>query len=325
MIVGTAGHIDHGKTTLVRALTGVDTDRLPEEKARGISIELGYAYLDVPEHGERIGFIDVPGHEKLVHTMLAGASGIAFALLLVAADDGVMPQTREHLAVLSLLGLTRGAVAITKADRADPARIDTLRGEIRALLAGTGLDAAPILTVSAHTGQGLAELRELLFDAARRMPPRATQGLAARLAVDRAFSLDGVGTVVTGTLHAGEIAVGDELTIQGHRARVRSLHAQNQAVERARAGQRCAVALAGLAREQAPRGAWLTVPHVALATERLDARIHLWPGETRPLRSGTRVHLHLGAQSAMASLAVLDGEALEPGASARVQLVCHAP
>ncbi|MBY0367022.1 MAG: 50S ribosome-binding GTPase, partial [Burkholderiaceae bacterium] len=143
MIVGTAGHIDHGKTTLVRALTGVDTDRLPEEKARGISIELGYAYLDVPDHPERIGFIDVPGHEKLVHTMLAGASGIDFALLLVAADDGVMPQTREHLAVLSLLGLTRGAVVITKVDRAEPARVAALETEVRGLLAGSGLDAAP--------------------------------------------------------------------------------------------------------------------------------------------------------------------------------------
>ncbi|MDR7271434.1 selenocysteine-specific elongation factor [Pelomonas saccharophila] len=325
MIVGTAGHIDHGKTTLVRALTGVDTDRLPEEKARGISIELGYAYLDVPAHAERIGFIDVPGHEKLVHTMLAGASGIDFALLLVAADDGVMPQTREHLAVLSLLGLTRGAVVITKADRAEPGRVEALHTEVRALLAGTGLDAAPILTVSAQTGQGVCELRELLFDAARHTPPRPSQGLAARLAVDRAFSLDGVGTVVTGTLHAGEIAVGDELLIQGHRARVKSLHAQNRAVERARAGQRCAVALAGLAREDAPRGHWLTAPAAALSTDRFDARLTLWPGEARPLRSGTRVHVHLGAQSVMASVAVLDGEAVEPGASARVQLVCHAP
>lgn len=325
MIIGTAGHIDHGKTTLVRALTGVDTDRLPEEKARGISIELGYAYLDVPDHEERIGFIDVPGHEKLVHTMLAGASGIDFALLLVAADDGVMPQTREHLAVLSLLGLTRGAVAITKADRAEPGRIEALQGEVRALLAGTGLDALPILAVSAQTGQGVAALRELLFDAARHTPPRKTQHLAARLAVDRAFSLDGVGTVVTGTLHAGEIAVGDELFIQGRRARVKSLHAQNRAVARAQAGQRCAVALAGLAKEQAPRGQWLTAPGVALATERLDARLTLWPGEARPLRSGARVHLHLGAQSVMASVAVLDGDAIEPGASARVQLVCHAP
>ncbi|WP_457394633.1 selenocysteine-specific translation elongation factor [Roseateles sp. P5_E1] len=325
MIVGTAGHIDHGKTTLVRALTGVDTDRLPEEKARGISIELGYAYLDVPDHDERIGFIDVPGHEKLVHTMLAGASGIDFALLLVAADDGVMPQTREHLAVLSLLGLTRGAVVITKADRAEPARVVALQEEVRALLVGTSLDAAPILVVSAPTSDGLGELRDLLFDAARQLPARASQHLAARLAVDRAFSLDGVGTVVTGTLHAGEIAVGDELVIQGRRARVRSLHAQNRAVERAQAGQRCAVALAGLAREQAPRGQWLTAPAVALATERLDARLTLWPGEARPLRSGTRVHLHLGAQAVMASVAVLDGDAIEPGGTARVQLVCHAP
>ncbi len=325
MIVGTAGHIDHGKTTLVRALTGVDTDRLPEEKARGISIELGYAYLDVPQHTERIGFIDVPGHEKLVHTMLAGASGIDFALLLVAADDGVMPQTREHLAVLSLLGLTRGAVVITKADRAEPGRTEALAAELPVLLAGTGLQGAPVLVVSAQTGQGVPALRELLFDAARHTPAHASRGLAARLAVDRAFSLDGVGTVVTGTLHAGEIAVGDELAIQGHLARVKSLHAQNRAVERAQAGQRCAVALAGLARERAPRGQWLTAPAVALTTERLDARLNLWPGEARALRSGTRVHLHLGAQSVMASVAVLDGDALEPGATARVQLVCHAP
>ncbi|MFT7772387.1 selenocysteine-specific translation elongation factor [Roseateles sp.] len=326
MIVGTAGHIDHGKTTLVRALTGVDTDRLPEEKARGISIELGYAYLDVPGLDERIGFIDVPGHEKLVHTMLAGASGIDLALLLVAADDGVMPQTREHLAVLSLLGLTRCVVAVTKIDRAEPGRVESLQGEVRALLAGTGLKGAPVLAVSAQTGQGVPALRELLFEAARDTRPRATRHLAARLAVDRAFSLEGVGTVVTGTLHAGEIAVGDELFIQGQRARVRSLHAQNRAVERAQAGQRCAVALAGLTREQAPRGQWLTAPAAALATDRFDARLTLWPGEVRPLRSGARVHLHLGAQSVTASVAVLDaGDAIEPGASARVQLVCHAP
>ena len=325
MIVGTAGHIDHGKTTLVRALTGVDTDRLPEEKARGISIELGYAYLDVPGADQRLGFIDVPGHEKLVHTMLAGASGIDFGLLLVAADDGVMPQTREHLAVLSLLGLTHGAVVITKADRAEPGRIEALTAEVSALLAGTGLAGAPTLVVSSHTGQGVDTLRELLFKAARQQPPRAVHGQAARLAVDRAFTLDGVGTVVTGTLHAGEIAVGDELMLAGRRARVRSLHAQNRVVERAHAGQRCAVALAGIAKEEAPRGVWLTAPHVALATDRFDARLQLWPGEARPLRTGARVHLHLGAQSTTASVAVLDGDQIEPGASGRVQLVCHAP
>ena len=197
------------------------------------------------------------------------------------------------------------------------------------LLAGTGLATAPVLTVSATTGRGLDALRELLFAASRALPPRSSQGLAARLAVDRAFSLDGVGTVVTGTLHTGEIAVGDELVIQGPHglamARVKSLHAQNRAVERARAGQRCAVALAGLAREQAARGQWLTAPAVALTTDRIDARLTLWPGEAKPLRSGARVHMHLGAQAVMASVAVLDGDAIAPGGSALVQLLVHAP
>ena len=169
MIVGTAGHIDHGKTTLVRALTGVDTDRLPEEKQRGISIELGYAFLDTPD-GQRIGFIDVPGHERLVHTMVAGASGIDFALLLVAADDGPMPQTLEHLAVLSLLGITRGAVAITKTDRATPERLRAVQAEVAALLRGSGLAGAPIVAVSAHSGAGIDALRALLFEAFAKMP-----------------------------------------------------------------------------------------------------------------------------------------------------------
>ena len=205
MIVGTAGHIDHGKTTLVRALTGVDTDRLPEEKKRGISIELGYAFLEPPS-GARIGFIDVPGHERLVHTMVAGASGIDFALLLVAADDGPMPQTREHLAVLSLLGLTRGAVVITKADRATPERVQAVREQTRALLVGTTLESVPVLAVSAHTGAGIDDLRALLFVAAGAEQASAEaefDSKALRLAIDRAFTLQGTGTVVTGTIHAG--------------------------------------------------------------------------------------------------------------------------
>jgi selenocysteine-specific elongation factor len=329
MIVGTAGHIDHGKTTLVRALTGVDTDRLPEEKQRGISIELGYAFLDAPD-GRRIGFIDVPGHERLVHTMVAGASGIDFALLLVAADDGPMPQTLEHLAVLSLLGIARGAVAITKTDRATPERVQAVQAEVAALLHGTALAGAPIVAVSAHSGAGIDALRALLFEAARAGQSCAGgrfDSEAFRLAIDRAFSLQGTGTVVTGTIHAGTVRVGDELTIVPGRlrARVRSLHAQNRAVEQAHAGQRCAVAVAGLARDAVARGQWLCAPGVALASERIDLRLTLWPGEARPLRSGTRVQAHLGAAHVNATVALLDADALAPGASAQAQLVLHAP
>ncbi|RRD59012.1 selenocysteine-specific translation elongation factor [Comamonadaceae bacterium OH2545_COT-014] len=345
MIIGTAGHIDHGKTTLVRALTGTDTDRLPEEKKRGISIELGYAFLDAPG-GARLGFVDVPGHERLVHTMIAGASGIDFALLLVAADDGPMPQTLEHLAVLSLLGMTRGAAVVTKTDRATPARVAEVRQQVQALLQGTPLAGAPVLPVSAATGEGLEALRALLFEAAEAeqkgderlfdledgpAPPGGQP--AFRLAVDRGFTLEGTGTVVTGAVHAGHVAVGDALALQpgpggpmrdaGRQAvRVRSLHAQNRPVQTARAGQRCAVALAGVPRDAVARGQWLTAPEVALTTRRMDCQLTLWRGES--LRSGARVQVHLGAASVPASVAVLDaGEAIAPGGSARVQLVLH--
>ncbi len=333
MIVGTAGHIDHGKTTLVAALTGVDTDRLPEEKKRGISIELGYAFLDTPAGG-RIGFIDVPGHERLVHTMVAGASGIDFALLLVAADDGPMPQTLEHLAVLSLLGLSHGVVAITKADRADAERIAAVRADMAALLAPTPLADAPIVPVSAQTGEGIDVLRALLFKAADARLSGAdgpTDADAFRLAADRAFTLPGTGTVVTGTIHAGSVQVGDDVVIVPgtRRARVRSLHAQNQPVKAAHAGQRCAVALAGVDKDEVARGQWLCDPAVALATERLDAHLTLWHGEPRALRSGARVQAHIGAAHVNATVAVLDADgqadALSPGASALVQLVLQAP
>ena len=333
MIVGTAGHIDHGKTTLVRALTGVDTDRLPEEKRRGISIELGYAFLDAPPcdgRSERIGFIDVPGHERLVHTMLAGATGIDLGLLLVAADDGVMPQTREHLAVLSLLGLTRGAVVITKADRADTQRLDAVRRNVAALVADTPLRAAPVFAVCATTGDGVEALRSWLFDEALRAGAARDGALGFRLAIDRAFTLDGVGTVVTGTVHAGAVQVGDELELvparEATRGRVRSLHAQNRAVDRALAGQRCAVVLAGVAREAIGRGQWLTAPSIALASDRIDVQLTLWHGETHALRSGTSVHVHVGASDTQGTVAILDGaDPLPPGARACAQLVLQRP
>jgi len=307
----------------VTALTGVDTDRLPEEKQRGISIELGYAFLDAPD-GSRIGFIDVPGHERLVHTMLAGATGIDFALLLVAADDGVMPQTREHLAVLSLLGIARGAVVVTKADRADPARA---MAEAKSLVAGTALADAPVVAVSAHSGEGIDALKALLLDAARAMPPRAALNDAFRLAIDRVFTLAGAGTVVTGTVHAGRVRVGDELVVVPgeRRVRVRSLHAQNRAVDAAEGGQRCAAALVGVAKDEVERGQWLVAPGAALAAQRIDAALTVWTGEKAALRSGARVQVHLGAESVPASVAVLEGDAVAPGASARVQLVLQRP
>jgi selenocysteine-specific elongation factor len=330
MIVGTAGHIDHGKTTLVKALTGVDTDRLPEEKKRGISIELGYAFLDTPA-GARIGFIDVPGHERLVHTMLAGASGIDHALLLLAADDGVMPQTREHLAVLALLGVPGATVVVTKADRADAVRCEAVAAEAQALLAPTALAGSPVFTVSAATGQGLAALRERLLAVAAAHARPHDDDAAFRLAVDRVFTVEGTGTVVTGTVHAGRVTLGDELALTPGgeaigRIRVRGVHAQNRAVDEARGGVRCALALAGVAKEAIRRGQWLVTPAAAVATARLDARVLLWPEEARALRAGTPVHVHIGAEATTGTVALLDaGEGLAPGASTRVQLVLRAP
>lgn len=329
MIIGTAGHIDHGKTTLVRALTGVDTDRLPEEKRRGISIELGYAYLRTPE-GLSLGFVDVPGHERLLHTMLAGATGVEHALLVVAADDGVMPQTREHLAVVALLGLRHGTVAITKIDRIDAsergARIAQVRAEIEALLAPTALAGAPVFALSAATGEGLDALRAHLVAEARTVHAH-DEALAFRLAVDRAFTLAGVGTVVTGSVMAGRVRIGDELRIvPGDRpVRVRGIHAQNEQAEAAHAGQRCALALAGVAKDEVHRGQWVCAPGIALSTERLDVQLTLWPGEAQALRSGTTVHAHLGASDVMASVALLDRDTLAPGDTALAQLVLRAP
>ena len=286
MIIGTAGHIDHGKTSLVRALTGVETDRLPEEKRRGISIELGYAYLH-PPGGPSLGFVDVPGHERLLHTMLAGATGIAHALLIVAADDGVMPQTREHLAVVALLGVTQGSVAITKIDRLDPAtratRLAEVQAEVRALLAPTALAQAPMFPVSAITGEGVEALRQhLLACAAACGSARPHDSARAlRMPADRAFTLTGVGTVVTGSVTSGVAPVGAELCIAPHGTgvRLRGVHAQNQPASEARTGQRCALALAGVAKEDVHRGDWVCAPPIALATTRIDVQCQLWPDE----------------------------------------------
>ena len=323
MIVGTAGHIDHGKTALVRALTGIDADRLPEEKARGMTIDLGFAYRSGGE-AEPLGFVDVPGHERFVHNMLAGATGIDFVLLVVAADDGPMPQTREHLHILDLLGLDRGIVALTKVDLVSAERLAEVTEQTRTLLAGTRLAGAPIIAVSSVTGAGISELQERLL-AATTTEARREAGEYFRLAVDRSFTLTGVGTVVTGTAFAGEVSVGDRLclTPSGIEARVRSLHVHNRPAQQGRAGQRCAVALAGsqVERDRIRRGDWLVHPVLHQPTARLDVRLRLLATERRPLAHWTPVHLHLGAVHVPARVALLAGDVLAPGDEDLAQLV----
>jgi selenocysteine-specific elongation factor len=326
MIVGTAGHIDHGKTALVKALTGVDADRLPEEKKRGITIDLGFAYRPLPS-GEVLGFVDVPGHERFVHNMLAGAIGIDYVLLIVAADDGPKPQTLEHLQIVDLLGLSRGLVAITKTDLVDVAQLAKVEAQVRALLAPTSLAGADIVPVSAITGDGVPEIERRLIDAAAETA-RQPKG-RFRLAVDRVFTLAGAGTVVTGTVFSGSVAVEDRVLLSPSKleARVRSLHVQNQPAQRGTVGQRCAVNLAGaaIAKDKVKRGEWLLDPALHAPTERIDAELRLLPGEIRSLKHWTPVHLHLGAAHAMARIALTADEPVKPGATALVQLVLDQP
>ncbi len=327
MIVATAGHIDHGKTALVKALTGTDADRLPEEKSRGITIDLGFAYLRLPGGGS-VGFVDVPGHERLVRTMLAGAGGVDFALLVVAADDGVMPQTLEHLAILDLLGVRRGIVALTKADRVDSARIAEVTAEIQDLLHGTALQGAPVLPCSSLTGEGIPEIARHLHEAASGTRERAVAG-RFRLAVDRSFTLPGVGLVVTGTVHAGRVSVGDRLLLSpaGVEVRVRGLHTQNEAAASGVAGQRCALNLTGarLDKDGIKRGDWIVAPELHAPTARLDVRLRLLRSEAHALRHWTPVHLHLGAASVTGRVSLLGSRALAPGEGTLAQIVLDAP
>jgi selenocysteine-specific elongation factor len=321
MIVGTAGHIDHGKTALVKALTGVDADRLKEEKARGITIDLGYAYSDLGD-GRQLGFVDVPGHERFVHNMLAGATGIDAALLVVSVAEGIKPQTVEHLQIVDLLGLDRGIVAVTKADLADDDKILERMAEIETLLASTSLKGAEIVPVSALTGQGVDELKAKLL--ALGESGKGATGFA-RLAVDRCFVLAGAGVVVTGTVHAGEIKVDDRLllTPSGLEARVRSLHAQNRPAQVGRAGERCALNLTGprLSKDAIRRGDWVVSPELHAPTDRPDVRLHVLPSESHPLKHWSPVHVHLGSAHVMGRVALLEGDRLAPGDTARAQLV----
>ncbi|MBA3590094.1 selenocysteine-specific translation elongation factor [Methylibium sp.] len=328
MIVGTAGHIDHGKTSLVRALTGVDADRLPEEKARGITIDLGYAYEPLPS-GDTLGFVDVPGHERFIHNMLAGATGIDHVLLAIAADDGPMPQTLEHLAIVEQLGLADGVVALTKVDRVDDARREAALQEVRRLLAATRCAGFEVQPVSAVSGEGIDDLRRHLHEAAARQPSRRAAGGHFRLAIDRSFTRPGIGTIVTGTVFAGRVAVGDRLTLSplGIEVRVRGLHAQNRAADGGGIGQRCALNITApqLDRRDIARGQWLLGSALHAPTDRLDVRLELLGSEDRALRHWTPVHVHLGANDVTGRIALLQEEPLRPGASALAQLVLDAP
>lgn len=327
MIIGTAGHIDHGKTALLKALTGQEGDRRREERLRGITIDLGYLYASFGE-ADLTGFIDVPGHERFVHNMLAGACGIDCVLLVVAADDGVMPQTREHLAIIELLGIRRALVAMTKIDRVEESRIAEVHLQIEALLDAGPLAGAPILPVSSVSGEGIDALRSLLIEQAAEVQARREDG-HFRLAIDRAFTVTGTGVVVTGTAFAGEVKVGDELALSpsGRTVRVRGLHAQNQKAQQAKAGQRVALNIAGdrLAVDDISRGDWLVTPALQAATRRIDIEFTLLPSEARELRHWTPVHIHIGAQDVTGRIALLEGECLAPGGRVHAQLLLNAP
>ena len=327
MLIATAGHIDHGKTSLVRALTGVETDRLPEEKARGMSIDLGFAYWQT-EPGVTLGFVDVPGHERFVRNMLAGASMVDFALLVVAADDGIMPQTAEHLELLDLLQINRGIVAITKIDRVSSERCAEVEGQVRALVSGTSLTSARVHRVSAVSGEGIEELAALLRHAAvdHRTHTRPTSR-QFRFAIDRAFSVTGAGSVVTGTIIDGQVTVGDRLVLspEGKELRVRALQSAGIAVDRLAAGERCAINIAGVELASLHRGDWLCALGMGRATSRISARIAVLKGQGKALRHNTPLHVHIGTADVVARVLLSGQREIAPGSDARVQLVLDAP
>ncbi|MCU0123976.1 selenocysteine-specific translation elongation factor [Pseudomonas vlassakiae] len=328
MIVGTAGHIDHGKTALLQALTGQAGDQRQEERARGMTIDLGYRYAALAEGAALTGFIDVPGHERFIHNMLAGAHGIDLVLLVVAADDGVMPQTREHLAIIELLGIPQALVVISKCDRVEPARLAEVQAQIRELLAAGPYAKARQFPVSSITGQGIEVLRRALLEAEVRVRQRSARG-GFRLAVDRAFAVTGAGVVVTGTALAGRVSAGDTLLLgkAGKPVRVRGLHAQNQVALVAEAGQRVALNISAerLAVEHVHRGDWLVPEWLHAPSVRVDIELCLLPGETRLFEHFSAVHVHLGTQDVTARVALLEGETLAAGQRMFAQLLLNAP
>jgi selenocysteine-specific elongation factor len=324
-VVGTAGHVDHGKSTLVKALTGIDPDRLAEEKARQMTIDLGFAHLSLPS-GRQVGIVDVPGHERFIKNMLAGVGGIDAALLIVAADEGPMPQTREHLAILDLLDVKRGVVVVTKRDAVDAEWLDLVQEEVRESLAGTVLHDAPIVAVSALTGEGLSVLTETL-DRVLDESEQLSSGTVARLPIDRVFSVAGFGTVVTGTLLGGEFAVGQELRVMPKAlpTRIRGLQTHGAKVDIAQSGSRLAVNIANLAVEDLKRGDVLAVPGSVGATQRLDVNLRLLERSPVSLKQNDQVDVFVGAAEVSAGVTLLDRDQIEPGEQAWVQLRLRQP
>ncbi|MBI5551790.1 MAG: selenocysteine-specific translation elongation factor [Desulfobacterales bacterium] len=325
IILGTAGHIDHGKTSLVRALTGINTDRLKEEQLRGITIELGFAYLTLP-NGQHLGIVDVPGHEKFVKHMVAGATGIDLVALVIAADEGIMPQTREHMEICVLLGVRYGVVVLTKIDLVEPEWLAMVEEEVAQFTQGTFLEGAPVLPVSSATGQGLPEFTQALERISADIPPRASAGIF-RLPVDRVFSMKGFGTVITGTLISGKVAVGEKVMLypSGLTSKVRGLQVHNQSVETAEAGMRTAINFQGLEKAEVNRGDVIATPEALVPSYMIDVALHYLPSNPKPLKNRSRVRFHAGTSEILGIVALLDREELKPGENAIVQIRLETP
>jgi len=326
IILGTAGHIDHGKTSFIRALTGIDTDRLKEEKERGITIELGFAHFQLPS-GILVGIVDVPGHERFVHHMVSGATGMDVVALFVAADEGVMPQTREHLDICRLLNIPQGLVVLTKIDLVeDPEWIELVKEDIREATAGTFLEGAPVIEVSSVTGEGIDEFVKALDRIARNIQEKPAHG-PFRLPVDRVFTLKGFGTVVTGTARSGIIRTGDPLVVypRGVSTRARTIHVHGQPVSEAGPGMRTGINLQGVEREDVCRGDVVAPPNSLIPSTLMDVELTLLPSASRPLKHGTKVRFHTGTAELLATVVALDRESINPGETAVVQLVLDNP
>jgi len=326
VIVGTAGHIDHGKSALVKALTGTDPDTLPEEKERGMTIELGFVFLDDPGYEKQIVFIDVPGHEKFIKTMAAGASNIDAALLVIAADEGISVQTREHFDILQLLGIKLGAVALTKSDLVDEAGIAELTGAVRSFVRGSFLEKSPIIPVSSFTGEGLGDIKKALQAIGRAIEKRPDSGIF-RMPIDRVFTIQGFGTVVAGTVLGGQVRAGDRVEIfpDGLKSRVRGVQVHKEKRDASGIGKRTALNLQDLKKEDLRRGQVAGAEGSLVPSIRLDARLDVLRSVAKDIKHRDRVRLHIGTDEVIARLAVLEGQTIAPGGSAMIQLILESP